>query len=168
VKKLFSPWRSAYIDTFKEKKKNAHCLFCSIARDKKNDKKNLLVWRGQYCFVVMNRFPYNSGHVMVVPYRHTASMDDFTEAEQLDYMKMITRCITALNAISCPEGFNIGVNIGRVAGAGIDQHLHFHVVPRWNGDANFMPVLSDIKVISESIEQTRSVLEKQFKKINQQ
>jgi ATP adenylyltransferase len=165
VKKMFSPWRSAYIETFKEKKKTKQCLFCSIAKDKKNDQENLLVWRGTYCFVVMNRFPYNSGHVMVVPYKHTATVQQFTDAENLEFMNVITLCTVALKAISNPEGFNIGANIGRVAGAGIDQHIHFHVVPRWNGDANFMPVLSDIKVVSESIETTRVALTKQFKEL---
>jgi len=164
---MFSPWRSAYIDTFKTKKKNNGCLFCSIAKNKKNDQKNLLVWRGQSCFVVMNRFPYNSGHVMVVPYMHTARMEDFTDNENLEFMKVITQCITTLKTVSHPEGFNVGANIGRVAGAGIDQHIHFHVVPRWNGDANFMPVLSDIKVVSESIEKTRTALAKQFKTLSQ-
>ncbi|HVN48058.1 MAG TPA: HIT domain-containing protein [Bacteroidota bacterium] len=168
MKKIFSPWRSAYIKTFSEKKKKKQCLFCSIMKNKKNDRKNLIVWRGQYCFVVMNRFPYNSGHVMVVPYRHTALMEDFDDNEQLECMKVIQQCITALKAESHPEGFNVGANIGRVAGAGIDQHIHFHVVPRWNGDANFMPVLSDVKIVSESIEATRTGLANQFKRIFQQ
>ena len=140
-------------------------MFCSIAKDKKNDQKNLLVWRGRNCFVVMNRFPYNSGHVMIVPYKHTAAMEEFQDEENLEFMNVITQCITALKTISHPEGFNVGVNIGRVAGAGIDRHIHFHVVPRWNGDANFMPVLSDIKVVSEAIETTRAALAKRFKKI---
>lgn len=166
MKKMFSPWRSAYIDTFKEKekKKSKQCLFCSIAKAKSDDEKNLLVWRGKYCFVVMNRFPYNSGHVMVVPYKHTATMEKFTDNENLEFMKVITQCITSLKTVSNPEGFNVGANIGRGAGAGIDQHIHFHVVPRWNGDTNFMPVLSDIKVVSESIETTRKTLVQQFKK----
>jgi len=113
----------------------------------------------------MNRFPYNSGHIMVVPYKHTATMQEFSDNENLEFMKAITLCMSALKATSNPEGFNVGANIGRVAGAGIDRHIHFHVVPRWNGDANFMPVLSDIKVVSEAIETTRAVLAKRFKKI---
>ncbi len=94
-------------------------------------------------------------------------MEDFEDNEQLECMKVITQCITALKAVSHPEGFNVGANIGRVAGAGIDKHIHFHVVPRWNGDANFMPVLADVKIVSESIETTLAALIKQFKKVSQ-
>jgi ATP adenylyltransferase len=161
---MFSPWRSAYIDTFKKEKKGKACLFCTMKKNKKAEKENLLVWRGKHCFVVMNRYPYNSGHVLVVPYKHTADFLDFTPEEYAEIMETVSRCIRALRAVSKPEGFNFGANIGRVAGAGVDKHIHFHVVPRWNGDANFMPVLADIKVVSERIEKTRTALAEQFQK----
>ena len=163
MKHLFSPWRSVYIETFSEKKKSRDCLFCRIA-DEKKDTDNLIVWRGKYCYVVMNRFPYNSGHLMIVPYRHTARFARLSEDENSEIMALMGRCIAALEQISNPQGFNFGANFGRVAGAGIDKHIHFHLVPRWNGDTNFMPVLSDTKLISESILVTLKKIKKELNK----
>jgi ATP adenylyltransferase len=150
VKHLFSPWRTAYIQKFNDKKRDSRCLFCRIAKEA-NDSKNYVIWRGKHCFVVMNRYPYNSGHLMIVPYRHTARFTKLLEKENVELMTITGRCIEALQHISKPQGFNFGANLGRVAGAGIDKHIHFHLVPRWNGDTNFMPVLSDTKVVSQAI-----------------
>lgn len=150
MKQLHSPWRSTYIQTFKEKKKKKECLFCSILR-KSDDSKNLIAWRGQRCCVVLNRFPYNSGHLLIVPYKHTKDFSKLTDNELKEIMIVTRRCINALKKISKPEGFNFGSNIGTVAGAGIADHIHFHIVPRWNGDTNFMPVLASLKIISEDI-----------------
>jgi ATP adenylyltransferase len=150
MKRLYSPWRSKYIQTFKEKKKSRMCLFCKIAKDAR-DLKNLVVWRGTYCYVVMNRFPYNSGHIMIVPYTHAQGFSKLKDAELAEIMTTAKKCFRVLTKINGPQGFNFGSNIGSVAGAGIAGHIHFHIVPRWNGDTNFMPVLASIKIISEDI-----------------
>jgi ATP adenylyltransferase len=150
MKRLFSPWRSAYIQSFQDVKKSRGCLFCRIVKEN-SDKKNLIVWRGKECFVVLNRFPYNNGHMMVVPYKHTSSMGKLTDEANLEIMRTAVRCMQALSQNSKPDGFNFGANIGKAAGAGIDKHIHFHVVPRWNGDTNFFPILADIKVVSDDI-----------------
>jgi ATP adenylyltransferase len=159
VKHLQSPWRSAYIGTFKGEKKSKECLFCRIAKERK-DAENLLVWRGRSCFVVLNRYPYNSGHVMIVPYRHLSSFAALKTAEMTEVMKVTAKCLTALEKTSAPHGFNFGANLGRVAGAGIEDHVHFHLVPRWNGDTNFMPVLAEVKVVSERLEELWEELRK--------
>jgi ATP adenylyltransferase len=152
MKSLFSPWRTAYIQSFNKKKKSQGCLFCRISKEKK-DAENLIVWRGETCFAVLNRYPYNSGHLMVVPYRHNRLFSKLTSEENSEIMGTMATCIKALDGISKPHGYNFGANLGRVAGAGIDKHIHFHLVPRWNGDTNFMPVLSDIKVVSERLDE---------------
>jgi len=150
MKHLFSPWRSSYIKTFSEKKHSNACLFCRISKEK-TDADNLIIWRGEYCFVVMNRYPYNSGHLMIVPYRHTSRFERISSEEHEEIMMVTGKSIKVLESISKPQGFNFGANLGRTAGAGIDKHIHFHLVPRWNGDTNFMPVLSDVKLVSESL-----------------
>lgn len=152
MKRLFSPWRSAYIASFSKPKKRG-CLFCQIAKSRK-DAENLVVWRGKLCYLVMNLYPYNSGHLMVVPYRHTAEMGSLTDEENTEIMRTAAMAIAALKKVSGPQGFNFGANLGRAAGAGIDKHIHFHIVPRWSGDTNFMPVLSDVKLISEDMTKT--------------
>lgn len=110
-----------------------------------------MVWRGEGCFVLLNLFPYNSGHLLIVPYRHTPDFTGLTEYENKEVMDVTGRCMNALKQFSKPHGFNFGANLGRVAGAGIDDHVHFHLVPRWSGDTNFMPVLADVKMISEDL-----------------
>lgn len=151
MKKLFSPWRSVYIQSFQGGKKAKGCLFCRIAKERK-DKENLIVWRGKECFVVMNRYPYNNGHLLVVPYQHASSMNALRDATNSEIMKTVSRCMRVLHKISKPDGFNFGANIGRASGAGIANHVHFHIVPRWNGDTNFIAVLADVKVVSEDIQ----------------
>jgi ATP adenylyltransferase len=165
MKHLFSPWRSAYIKTFSKKKHSHGCLFCRILKEKgkKADAENLIVWRGKFCFVVMNRYPYNSGHLMIVPYRHTSSFAKLSGEEHGEIMAVTGRSIKALEKISNPQGFNFGANLGRTAGAGIDKHVHFHLVPRWNGDTNFMPVLNDVKLISENMADLWSKLKQEMK-----
>ncbi|MGH2568135.1 MAG: HIT family protein [Bacteroidota bacterium] len=153
MKRLYSPWRSAYIKTFKSEKKSRRCLFCRIAREKK-DAKNLVVWRGKTCYVVLNLFPYNAGHLLVVPYKHTAHFEELTPAEHAEAMQTTATCMRALKKLSRPHGYNFGANLGRVAGAGIERHVHFHLVPRWSGDTNFLPILSDTKLVSEDLHKT--------------
>lgn len=165
MKRLYSPWRSEYIQTFKERKKSKGCLFCKIAKDK-NDAKNLIVWRGEKCFVVINRFPYNSGHIMIVPYKHVKDFSKLTDSELGEIMIIAKKCFNAFKEVNNPQGFNFGSNIGTVAGAGITGHIHFHIVPRWDGDTNFMPVLASIKIISEDIDKCFKQFRKVFKKEN--
>lgn len=165
MEKMWSPWRSQYIDSFKGKdgntKRKKRSLFTQAWRSRDDDR-NLIVWRGELCFVIMNRYPYNSGHLMIVPYRQTGDFQDLTTDELGEMMHTVQRAIRALNATMHPHGFNFGANVGRVSGAGVDDHIHFHLVPRWNGDTNFMPVLADTKVISEDMRKTLKKLQKAF------
>jgi ATP adenylyltransferase len=161
---MWSPWRSQYIDSFKGKGKKKHTkksLFTEAWKSRSDDK-NLIVWRGRYCFVIMNRYPYNSGHVMIVPYRQTDDFQELTSEELGELMNTVQHAMQALKATMHPHGFNFGANFGRVSGAGVDNHIHFHLVPRWDGDTNFMPVLADTKVISEDMRKTLKKLQKAF------
>jgi len=153
MKRLFSPWRSTYISSFKNESSDNACLFCSAAVSRK-DAKNLLLLRRDTCFVMMNLYPYNSGHCMVIPYRHTPWLKELSKKENAEIMDTTTLLMEALTKVMDPHGYNLGANLGRAAGAGIDQHLHFHIVPRWNGDTNFMPTLADVKLVSEDIRST--------------
>jgi ATP adenylyltransferase len=155
MERLWSPWRSKYIQSFSEKHevKEGSCVFCDKLSEN-DDEKNLIVRRSSKCAIIMNIYPYNSGHVMIVPFAHKGVFEDLTEEEHLDVMSETRLAIQLLRMTSHPDGFNFGANLGRVSGAGIAEHVHFHVVPRWNGDVNFMPVLADAKVISEGLDQT--------------
>lgn len=163
MKRMWSPWRAAYIETFTNppRKKSKKSIFLQ-ALEANDDDKEFIVWRGKHCFVIMNRYPYNSGHMMIVPYRQVARFDDLTDTELLDIMRTARKAIQALDATMRPEGFNFGANLGRASGAGINDHIHFHIVPRWNGDTNFMPVLTDTKVISEDMRATLAKLRRAF------
>lgn len=133
------------------------CLFDRVPKDQ-DDRQNLLLFRGRTAFVILNAYPYNSGHLMVAPYRHVADLEDLTEDEMLEVQKLLRDSIRWLKTAYQPEGFNLGVNLGRSAGAGIEGHLHWHVVPRWAGDTNFMPVLGETKVLPQSLEETYDLL----------
>ncbi len=161
---LWSPWRSRYIGTFrKERRRRGKASLFTAAWKSGDDERNLILWRGTSCFVIMNRYPYNSGHLMVVPYRQVGDLQSLTLVELAEMMQVVQRAVGALNAVLGPHGYNIGANLGRVAGAGIEDHVHFHVVPRWNGDTNFMPVLGDTKVVSEEMRRTYKKLRKAFR-----
>jgi|SRR4030095_3619911 len=164
--KLWSPWRSKYIDSFKD---NSHTesdesLFTRIS-NQTNDPENYLLHRGRTCFVIMNLYPYNSGHLMVIPYKETKDLSELDNDTRLELFEFIDLCCKILTDALKPHGFNIGSNLGRVAGAGVDNHIHFHIVPRWNGDTNFMPVLNEVKVISEAMNETYFKLKKSLEKI---
>lgn len=152
---MWSPWRSKYIESFSEEKsgRGNRCVFCDKLAEK-DDEKNLIVHRSTLCGIVMNIYPYNSGHLMIVPFTHKSTFEELTDEENSDVMREARLAIRLLRLTSHPDGFNFGANLGRVSGAGIAEHVHFHVVPRWSGDVNFMPVLADAKVISEGLEQT--------------
>jgi ATP adenylyltransferase len=154
VKRLWAPWRLEYVQHADE---GGECIFCRAAA-LPEDEPELVVHRGELAFVLLNKFPYASGHLMVAPYRHGSAFDDLEDAEALEVQRLSVAAIEALRAVFAPEGFNLGWNLGRVAGAGIVDHGHLHVVPRWNGDTNFMPVLAYIKVIPEHLLETRRKL----------
>ncbi len=154
--RLWAPWRMKYIREGIDKPENG-CVFC-VTLGESDDRRNLILYRGTTAFVICNKFPYNNGHLMVVPYQHTFNIDDLDDACSLEVWKLAARSRRVLTEAFSPDGFNIGMNLGRVAGAGIDTHLHMHIVPRWNGDANFMPVVGETKVISQSLEETYDAL----------
>ncbi|HEY3283946.1 MAG TPA: HIT domain-containing protein [Armatimonadota bacterium] len=129
------------------------CVFC-VKPAEEDDDRNHILYRGESCFVILNAFPYNSGHLMVIPYRHLSDLCDLSDAERQEMMQLSGRATAGMTRILGAEGYNVGMNLGRIAGAGIADHLHLHVVPRWNGDTNFMPVLADIKVLPEALEDT--------------
>ncbi len=162
MEKLWSPWRSKYIDSIKDKANWTGCVLCDVGEHNVNDSDNLLVDSGELTFTVLNLYPYNNGHLMIVPKRHTSDFSSLTNEEKIEIMFKLQLAEKALKIAFSPEGFNIGVNLGKVSGAGIDEHLHFHIVPRWNGDTNFMPVLGEVKVISQDLLVTKSKLKTIF------
>ncbi len=132
------------------------CIFCQKIEG--NDEENFVLLRGNLCFVVLNLFPYNNGHLMVAPYRHIGSLQELTKEERSELMDIIVLCMDILKeGLNC-QGFNIGMNIGKVAGAGVPDHIHIHIVPRWEGDTNFLPIIGDTKVISQSLSSTYHIL----------
>jgi ATP adenylyltransferase len=159
--KLWSPWRSKYIESFKpgNKDENEECLFCRVVKEEK-DKDNFILHRSEKGYIIMNLYPYNSGHLMIVPYQHSGSLEELDEETSAECMRLIKLGCRILEKSIYPHGFNVGANIGRVAGAGIENHVHFHIVPRWNGDTNFMPVLNDVKIVSEMMEDSFLKLKK--------
>lgn len=156
MEQLWAPWRMQYI---KRADAAEGCIFCNFPAEEKDDE-NLIVQRGGTAFILLNAFPYSNGHLMISPYKHTANLDDLDDQEMLELMTLTRRAVNLLKAAFKPDGFNIGVNMGRVAGAGIADHVHIHVVPRWSGDTNFMPVLGDVRVIPESLQAVHSALKK--------
>ncbi len=148
--RIWAPWRMPYL---KNPKKEKGCIFCLKPR-RKNDRENMILYRGRKTFVMMNLYPYSNGHLLVSPYRHMDSLEKLDPTILLEMMTTVQTAMGALRRIFKPDAFNMGVNQGREAGAGIAAHIHFHVVPRWNGDTNFMPVLAETRVIPENLEST--------------
>ncbi len=176
MKQMWSPWRSVHInqvtgnqvkdnqiagkpepDSTDNQTSDAPSVFSRLARQNK-DKENLILWRGASVFVIMNLYPYNSGHLLIVPYREIAQYEELTNEEMNEIAQTINLCIRSVKEVLKPEGINVGMNLGKAAGAGIPDHLHVHIVPRWNGDTNFMPTIAEIKVIPESIHDTYNKL----------
>ena len=152
VDRLWTPWRMAYI---KGDERHASCIFCDFpSQETGNDEANLIVARGDHSFVILNKFPYNTGHVMVAPYRHTPEWETLSPEELAEIGSWSQRIIEALKVTMGPQGYNVGVNQGIPAGAGIADHVHLHVVPRWGGDTNFMTTVGDTKVLPEALETT--------------
>ena len=146
LERLWAPWRIEYIRAARDN----GCILCAFPAAAA-DESHLILHRGKFNFIMMNAYPYSPGHLMVAPFRHTADLTDLTAAESADHHELVKLGVAALRDVAHPDGFNVGLNLGRVAGAGIDQHLHTHIVPRWLGDTNFMPVLADTRVMSESL-----------------
>ena len=163
VDKLWSPWRSNYIQSFKDKDDSDKCVFCDVESADINSDDNLIVRKSELTFTMLNLYPYNSGHLMIIPYRHVSDILQITPEENFEILNEVQHAVKALTHVSKPHGFNIGANIGKAAGAGIDQHIHFHVLPRWNGDTNFMPAIGEVKVISQDLLETKKVLVKAYK-----
>jgi ATP adenylyltransferase len=154
VKHLWAPWRLEYIKSADEE---SGCLFCAAAAGG-DDAERLVVHRGSHAIVLLNKFPYSSGHFMVAPVRHVGEYGELTDDEVLELHRLASAGIGALAELYAPQGYNLGWNLGRIAGAGIVDHVHLHVVPRWAGDTNFMPVLADVKVLPEHLDETRKKL----------
>jgi ATP adenylyltransferase len=152
---LWAPWRLEYIKSADEQ---TGCLFCAAAAPRADDAERLVVHRGTQAIVLLNKFPYASGHFMVAPVRHVGEYGELTDEEALELHRLASAGMGALAETYVPQGYNVGWNLGRIAGAGVVDHVHLHVVPRWAGDTNFMPVLADVKVLPEHLEDTRRKL----------
>lgn len=163
---LWAPWRLAYVqssDPEKTQPSKPSCFLCSYRDDDSaNDPKNLVVMRGEHSIVVLNRFPYNNGHLLIAPREHKADLRDLNDAELLETNHLLQKMIGLLEKVMSAEGFNVGLNLGRVAGAGLPGHLHWHIVPRWNGDTNFMPILGEAKVIPQALDALLELLSKEM------
>lgn len=159
MENLYSPWRIDYI----LQKKSDKCIFCE--KPKANDDKNLLILkRGECTYIIMNLYPYNNAHLMIVPYRHISKLSELRDKELLEVSKMLQLSEKVLNKVYHPDGFNIGMNLGEVAGAGVADHIHIHVVPRWIGDTNFISTIGKIRVMPERMEDTYRKLKNEFNK----
>ncbi len=157
MKQLWSPWRMDYIVGVKPD----GCVFCRAFQDDLDDE-NLVLYRGEHCFVIMNRYPYINGHLMVAPYQHTGSLAELAPEALAELMSVTSMCVGALLQTLKPDGANVGMNLGRAGGAGITDHVHMHIVPRWLGDTNFMSVFCDTRVICEDLQQTYEKLKPYF------
>jgi ATP adenylyltransferase len=160
--RLWAPWRLSYVASPKLPADDDACFICRGLTDAK-DRENLVALRGPKTVVVLNRFPYNNGHLLIAPNAHKGQLHELDVEEIVEMQKTITRLVAVLADMMKPDGFNIGLNLGKAAGAGLPGHLHWHLVPRWNGDTNFMPVFSDTRVIVQSLEQFYDLLKPRLK-----
>jgi ATP adenylyltransferase len=156
--RIWAPWRLAYVKDA-SKDNEAECIFCAFAaQGAEHDAENLIVHRGEDCFVVLNKYPYTNGHLMVAPYGHVGALPELSTGATTEMMDLAKQGMTILERTYEPHGYNVGFNQGRVAGAGVEHHIHMHVVPRWGGDTNFMPVLADTRVMPQTLEQSYEAL----------
>lgn len=160
MRRLWTPWRMSYI---KSAERMSECFLCEALS--KSDSEALIVHRSGRVFVILNAYPYNTGHVMVAPYRHVADLEGLDGEESVDLLETVKRSIRALKSEYTPQGFNVGINLGRVSGAGLESHVHVHIVPRWSGDTNFMPIVGGAKVLPEDLGTTWSRLRKAFESV---
>jgi ATP adenylyltransferase len=157
VEHIWAPWRIEYL----QMDKPDGCILCDKPKED-NDAANYILFRGGHNFVILNCYPYNPGHLMVAPYRHMDSLEKLDDAELHEHYEIVRWSLTVLRKVFTPAGFNVGMNLGRVAGAGIEDHIHTHIVPRWSGDTNFMPVLADVRVMPEALADTYQKLKAAF------
>jgi ATP adenylyltransferase len=160
TQRIWAPWRLAYVSDA-SKDSEEECIFCAKPAED-DDEANLIVHRGERCFVILNLYPYTNGHLMIAPFEHIGALQSLPAETVAEMMALSQRAITILEETYGPHGFNVGFNQGRVAGAGVEHHIHMHVVPRWGGDTNFMPVLADTRVLPQTLEQTYAALHGQF------
>jgi len=162
-KNLWAPWRIGYVQGLSE---SSDCFICENSANPQDDDKNLVLWRSSCCLVILNRFPYNNGHLLIAPARHIPDLEQATDEELLEMTRLVRESQRALSLAIKPHGFNVGMNFGRCAGAGLPEHLHVHLVPRWDGDTNFISVCSDTKVISQSLNELFEQLKQVSKEHN--
>lgn len=162
MKNLWAPWRMEYILSDGNEE---GCILCP-GSDRSRDEERLILYAGSLSMIIMNKYPYNNGHLLVAPVRHVSGLADLDHDEMLDLLSKVRQSTEILKGLMNPEGFNVGLNLGRVAGAGVEDHLHFHIVPRWNGDTNFMTVFGDVRVIPEHIKETYKKLRQKFQGID--
>lgn len=169
MRKMYSPWREVYMESFKDENHPFHpgkTIFTDIPPEE--DEERYVLHRADKCFIIMNLFPYNCGHLMVIPYLQTPELSDLDDATKLEIMQLADICMEALRRTIHPHGFNFGVNVGKVAGGSVDSHIHFHIVPRWEGDTNFMPVIGETKVLSNDMRRLYTQLRKAIGEIVQE
>ncbi|MCP5464210.1 MAG: HIT domain-containing protein [Deltaproteobacteria bacterium] len=162
--RIWAPWRLEYILEHvadKSKKAKGACVFCEAQKGRASQK-NLVLYRGQHAYIIMNKYPYANAHLMVIPNRHLSDFSKLTSEEHQEMGELLSLCTKVLKKIAKPHGFNIGMNLGEAAGAGIKEHLHYHIVPRWSGDHNFMPVVANLRVMMEHIKKTYIKLKTEF------
>ncbi len=159
---IWTPWRMAYIQ---ENREEGCCIFCQAAQAE-DDVKHLVFYRGDHVFMILNRYPYTSGHVMCVPYAHQAQLHDLTQATRLEMMELTSKAVEVLQLVYRPDGFNVGLNLGAMAGAGVAEHLHMHIVPRWGGDTSFMASVGNTRVLPESLPETYMRVKEAWDKFN--
>ena len=162
---LWAPWRIPYLRKITKAGKADACFFCDYVPTPKKDRKNLVVLRGKACFAVLNRFPYTGGHLLIAPFAHKGELALLSAAERAEIFELLIRMEKTLTRVMRPQGFNIGLNIGRPGGAGVPGHLHFHLVPRWNGDHNFMSTIANVKVIPQALQELHGELQKALRTV---
>ena len=162
IRTVFTPWRLKYIVGFKNRGGKKTCFLCDAAKQPEADETNLVLYRGKHAFIIMNKYPYNTGHLLIAPYRHVGDWPELTSEERAEIAELIALAEEKLRELLNPDGFNVGINIGDVAGAGLPGHIHVHIVPRWKGDTNFLPVVSDVRLVPEDVEGTYKRLKPLF------
>lgn len=159
MKRMYAPWRYKYVSN----PDSEGCIFCKAANGE-DDRKNGVLFRGDFSFVLMNKYPYNNGHIMVAPYKHTGDFNALSKDEMIEMSSLLGIWQRVIKKAMNTDGFNIGMNLGRIAGAGFEDHLHYHLVPRWSGDTNFMPIIGETKIVPMAIEEAYDLLLKVYKK----
>ena len=162
MERLWAPWRMEYIEGHEDPAGDDRCVFCALLEEDGKTEEARILTRGELGFVTLAKYPYNPGHLLVLPVRHTGELEDLSAEENAEVQSLLQRCLAALREESQPHGYNVGLNLGRVAGAGIPGHLHWHVVPRWGGDTNFMPVIGETRVLPQLLSDTHRRLTARF------